>query len=167
MRTTVKIPNIMKVGAPRVHSLDLFKGDISLVSFDRFRYVGHNKYLKNVIYATIGPDSYLYIRSLNPQHRYLEMIRLTGVFSNPSQAFELRCSRNQEGDECDMMNTTFPLENKLIPDLVQVVVKELLGASYRPQDEKNNSQDDLSQLSGFLRNITNRDFQRRMNGEEE
>lgn len=153
-------PGTINIGSPRVHSSHFFSGDISLVSFDRFRYTGNNKYLKNVLYSTLGPDSHIYVKSANPQHKHLERISLTAVFSDPIKAFELRCDRDQPGTECDIMDIEFPLETKMISTLIQVVVKELLGASYRPQDNKNNATDDMSDLATFLMNATNRNFQR-------
>lgn len=165
LRTTEPIPNIMGIGAPRVHSVDFFTGNIYLISFDRFRYVGHNRYLKNVIYSTLAPDRRLYIKSANPQFIHLESIRVSGIFSDPIEAFNLRCDQDTD-DECDVLDTEFPLESPLIPVVIQMVVKDLLGAAYRPQDNKNNSSDDLSDLANFLMNITNRGFQRQINGED-
>ena len=45
MRSTQKIPDIMTLGQVKVHSGDYFNGEITYVSRDRLRYVGHNKWL--------------------------------------------------------------------------------------------------------------------------
>lgn len=143
LRSTVKIPFLMSIANPRVYPLDYFQGDISYISRDRFKYVGHNRYLQNILYTTLGPDNYLYMKSKNPQFRYLEKIKLTGVFYDFKDALQYQCVA--EGEEaCEILETTFPLEESLIPNLNQLVVAELLGSLYRPKDEQNDSNDSLS-----------------------
>ena len=64
----------MKIGNQKVYPTDFFQGEITLVSRERLRYVGHNKYLKNIIYCALGPDNHLYFKSSNPQHLYLKKV---------------------------------------------------------------------------------------------
>ena len=147
MRSTKKIPETMNIGQSRVHSDDYFNGEITYVSRDRLRYVGYNKYLKNIIYASIGPDNYLYFKSFNPQYLYLEKVKMTGIFEDPQAASELQCP-NKNGDTvCDILDKTFPIEEALIPPMIELVVKELLGAEYRPKDESNDAKDELSEVA--------------------
>jgi hypothetical protein len=56
----------------------------------------------------------------------------------------LSCEVQSGTANCDEDNRTFPLEEALIPPMIQLVVQELTGAIYRPKDEENNSTDDLS-----------------------
>ena len=115
------------------------------------RYVGYNKYLQNIIYASIGPDNYLYFKSNNPQYLYLEKVKMTGVFENSEEASKLQC----EGDnECDILDRIFPIEESLVSPMIELVVKELLGAQYRPEDNVNNAKDDISDLATFLQRNT-------------
>lgn len=146
LRSNQKIPYLMKIGAPMVYPIDYYQGDIAYISRERMRYVGHNKYLKNIIYASLGPDSYLYLKSSNPQYLYLEKIRMTGIFESPEDAINLQCLEDNEGSQCDILDNTFPIEESLVPQLIQLVVKELLGAEYRPEDKQNDSRDNLSQV---------------------
>lgn len=151
MRSTKKIPEAMSVGQSRVHSGDYFNGEVAYISRDRLRYVGHNKWLQNIIYATKGPDGYLYLKSSNPQLYYLEKIKFTGVFSDAEEASELEC---EQPESCDILDKQFPIEDALIPPLTELVVKELSGAIYKPEDSENNATDDLANLANFLaRNI--------------
>lgn len=166
LKSTVRTPATLKIGSSRLHPEDMFAGDMSLVSFDRFKYVGHNKYLKNVLYGTIAPDNHVYIRSANPQFKHLEKVRLTAVFTDPEDAHALSCDSNDTDGSCDVTETLFPLEARLIPNLIQVVVRELLGASYRPQDNNNNAKDDMGDIANLLASITNRNFQRLTRGED-
>ena len=145
LRSKDKIPFLMKLGNPSIYPVDYYQGDITIVSRDRMRYIGYNKYLKNIIYASIAPDNYIYFKSSNPQYLYLEKVKMTGMFEDPQKAFELQC----EGEEssCDILDATFPIEEALIPPMIELVVKELLGAEYRPEDKKNDATDNLSEVT--------------------
>ena len=76
----------MKIGNQKVYPTDFFQGAITLVSRERLRYVGHNKYLKNIIYCALGPDNHLYFKSSNPQHLYLKKAKMTGIFDDVQKA---------------------------------------------------------------------------------
>ena len=146
LRSKKKIPFLMKIGNPRVYPIDYYQGEITYVSRDRMRYVGYNKYLQNIIYASLGPDNYLYFKSFNPQFLYLEKIRMTGIFEDTLAASELQCPDKNGNIVCDVLDREFPIENALIPPLIQLVVEELTKAEYKPEDKENNSDDDLSEV---------------------
>lgn len=147
LRSKEKIPFLMKIGNPKVYPVDYYQGEITYVSRERMRYVGYNKYLKNIIYASIGPDNYLYFKSINPQYLYLEKARMTGIFEDPQAASELQCP-NENGDTvCDVLDREFPIEDALIPPMIELVVKELLGAEYRLEDKTNDAKDELSEVA--------------------
>ena len=146
LRSKKKIPFLMKIGNPRVYPIDYYQGEITYVSRDRMRYVGYNKYLQNIIYASLGPDNYLYFKSFNPQFLYLEKVRMTGIFEDTLAASELQCPDENGNIVCDVLDREFPIENALIPTLIQLVVEELTKAEYKPEDKENNSDDDLSEV---------------------
>lgn len=145
LRSEEKIPVLMKVGNPTLYTNDYYQGDITLVDRDRMKYVGYNKYLQNIIYASIGPDNYLYLKSSNPQYLHLEKVHITGLFEDPQQLHDLQC--NNDNYSNDILDSKFPIEEALIPPLLELVLKELLNAIYRPEDDNNNANDDLSNLS--------------------
>lgn len=147
LRSKEKIPFLMKIGNPRVYPIDYYQGEITYVSRDRMRYVGYNKYLQNIIYASLGPDNYLYFKSFNPQFLYLEKVRMTGIFEDTLAASELQCPDENGNIVCDVLDREFPIENALIPPLIQLVVEELTKAEYKPEDKENNSDDDLSEVT--------------------
>ena len=147
LRSKEKIPFLMKIGNPRVYPIDYYQGEITYVSRDRMRYVGYNKYLQNIIYASLGPDNYLYFKSFNPQFLYLEKVRMTGIFEDTLAASELQCPDENGDTVCDVLDREFPIENALIPPLIQLVVEELTKAEYKPEDKENNSDDDLSEVA--------------------
>lgn len=146
LRSNTKVPYLMKIGNPAIYPLDYYRGNITLVSRDRMVYVGYNKYLKNIIYASIAPDNYIYFKSSNPKFTELKKVKLTGIFEDSQKASELQCPCDMDASSCDILDKTFPIEDSLVPPLVELIVKELLGAEYRPEDSNNNAKDDLSEV---------------------
>lgn len=162
LKSKTKVPFLMKIGNPRVYPSNYFQGEITYVSRDRMRYIGHNKYMQNIIYASVGPDNYLYLTSSNPQFSYLEKVKFTGIFEDIETASELLCSNQEEDNNqeennnqsCDILDRDFPIEEGLVPQLIELSVKELLGSAYRPADEENNANDDLADIANFIRRNT-------------
>ena len=148
LRSANKLPIPMQIGSPKVTPLDYYQGEITFIPRERMRYVGHNRFLSNIIYCSIGPDQYLYFKSSNPQHMYLEKAKFTGIFESAQQASEIDCDQNTI---CDVLDKDFPIEESLISPLVSLVLKELAGPSWKPADDSNNASDDLSNLANFIR----------------
>lgn len=145
LKSSIKLPYTMKIGNSRVYPMDYYQGEISYVSRDRMRYIGYNKYMQNIIYCSIAPDGYLYFKSWNPQFLYLEKVKFTAVFEDVIEASNNECS---SGDNpCDIMDKTFPIEDALIPVVIELVVKELRSAEYLPEDKVNNADDQLSEVN--------------------
>lgn len=162
LRSKDKVPFLMQIGVPRVYPIDYYQGDITYISRDRMRYVGYNKFLKNIIYCSIGSDNYLYFKSCNPQHLYLEHVRLTGIFLNSIRASDLQCPDEEGNIVCDILDREFPIEDSLISPLIELTVKLLLGASYRPADPNNNAKDDLADMASFIARNTKSNFQKQL-----
>lgn len=141
LRSKVKVPTTLMLGNPRVFPIDFYQGNITFVSRDRMRFVGHNKWMKDIIYCSIGPDNYLYFKSSNPQYLYLEKVKFSAIFEDPEKVTEISC--NGEDVPCELMDRAFPIEEALVPPLIELVVKELRGAEYTPSDEINNAEDNL------------------------
>ena len=53
-----------------------------------------------------------------------------------------------------MLDREFPVEASLVPSIIELVVKELLGAEYRPKDLNNDATDDLSDIATFIKRNT-------------
>ena len=123
LKSKTKVPFLMKIGNPRVYPSNYFQGEITYASRDRMRYIGHNKYMQNIIYASVGPDNYLYLTSSNPQFSYLEKVKFTGIFEDIETASELLCSNQEEDNNqeennnqsCDILDRDFPIEEGLVP----------------------------------------------------
>lgn len=151
MKSTKKIPKMITTGIQKISSLDFFQGNFAYTNNERFKYVGSNPYLKNQIYGTIAPDSHLYLKSNNPQLYYLEKIKVTGIFEDSTKVADLQCPDEEGNTTCDILDMQFPLEDALIPPLVELIVKELGGQKYQSSDDENNAKDDLSTLAAYIR----------------
>ena len=146
LRSVNKIPYLMQLGSPRVTSSDYYQGDFNYVSRDRMRYVGYNKFLRNIIYCSKAPDGYLYFKSWNPQFLHLEKVSFNAIFEDAKEASELACPE-ENGAICKLEDKEFPIEDALVPPLIELVVKELRGPEYSPKDEDNNAHDNLDDLN--------------------
>ena len=146
LRSKDKIPVTLMIGNPRVYPIDYYQGEIAYISRDRMRYVGYNKWMKNIIYCSIAPDGYLYFKSWNPQFLYLEKVKFTAIFENAKEVSGLICN-GDEGTACDLLDRTFPIEEALVPPLIELVVNELRKAEYAPSDEENNADDNLDEVN--------------------
>ena len=163
LRTTEEIPKILEGTTPRVYPIDYYQGtNIAYVSRDRMRFVGNNKYLQNIIYTSLGPDLHLYLNSSNSQFLYLKKLRISAVFEDFDTASKYLCDSNGEDTSCDIMDADFPIRDYLVPALIELVVKELVGANYRPKDTANDATDDLADIATFLRRNMKSAFQKQI-----
>lgn len=161
LRTKNKIPSLLTIGDAKVYPIDYYIGDITMVSRERMKYVGHNRWLQNIIYCSIAPDGYMYFKSSNPQYLHLENVRMTGIFEDIDEVEELSCDKESS---CDILDRKFPIEEALIPQLIDTVVKFMTSGLYKPEDDDNNAKDDLATLMQFLRNNMKSDLQKQIEG---
>lgn len=167
LRSIDKIPNIMEeVTPPLIFPVDPISANdrISYTSINRLKYVGYNKWMGTIIYAAIDPDGYLLLKSNNPQFIHLSQVKFKGIFEDTDNAAKLSCNKDDEAN-CDLMENDYSIEEYMIPELIQSVVKELLGAEYRPTDSANNAQDDKAQMATFLRNNIKSPLQKQIEGD--
>lgn len=163
LRSQQEIPATLTIGNTQIYPVDYYQGEITFVSRERMRYVGHNKWLQNIIYASLGPDQHLYFKSSNPQYMYLKKVRMTGIFEDAESAAELQC--NSEGEKtCDVLDTPFPLEEGLVTSLIELAVKFLSGSIYKPKDSDNDASDNLSDIVTFLRQNLKSQLQKQIEG---
>lgn len=160
--STTTIPYLLSIGNPSVYTSDYyvdpffnqFVGPVNVVSRERLRYVGYRNHLKNQLYAAINPkNSKMELKvhqTLAPTiNKYINEheddvqfeIYLTGVFEDAWAV-----TNYQQGS----IDTEFPLEPALLPNLLQAVLKDILGAAYRPKDGSNDANDDLANLAYFI-----------------
>ena len=143
LRSKNKVPTTMMIGNPRVYPMDFYQGEITYISRDRMRYVGYNKFLRNIIYCSKAPDGYLYFKSWNPQFLHLEKVSFNAIFEDAKEASELACPE-ENGAICKLEDKEFPIEDSLVPVLISLVVQELAGPRDANKDENNDANDNLS-----------------------
>ena len=165
LRSVQKIPKILEGILPRVYPVDYYQGtNISYISRDRMRFVGSNKWLRNMIYVSTGPDFHLYLTSSNPQFFYLKKLRMSAIFEDFDDAAGLLCNNDGESTACDVLDEVFPIRDYLVPQLIELVVKELSVGLYKPKDAENNASDDLASMATFLRNNVKSPLQKQIEG---
>jgi len=150
--STNEIPDSLDIGVPTVAGADIFSGDLCMVSYSRFKYVGHNRWMKDITYVTTEGGK-VYMKSCNPMLYYMETATYRDIFSDPIEAAALSGDYevDAEGKLCHPYEVGFPLEDNLLPLVMQYVVKDLSGGVYKPKDSENNADDDLSALANFIR----------------
>ena len=148
LRTTKEVPATLPVGTTRLYtSGSYYKGNIEFVTKDRFKFVGNNKWLQNIIYATLDPNGRIYLTSSNPQFLYLKNAKLNGIFENAEEASDLECDTQEDATKCDILERDFPLEDALIAPLIELVAKELSPSIAAPEDKDNDADDGLPRIS--------------------
>ena len=152
LKSDQKIPDPMSMFEPTITTVnDLLFSNVTYIPAERMPYVGYNKWLKKIIYAARGTDGYLYLNSSNPQFLNLESVKMSGVFRDPEEAVKYACNDDGSSAVCDTMDMTFPLEDALIPHCIEMIVQELAGPRYAPDDKKNDDEDNLSGLAATTR----------------
>lgn len=147
VKSVQKVPSLINLNGSEAVTVtpkeDLFNSlEWTFITEQRFKVVGFNKWLSRIIYFTVGSDGYLYLKSINPDFKYLKKIMVSALFDDPIKAAEL----SSEGQDCDVLNTPFPLEEPLVPVLIDLIVEKLTPVVYKPEDEVNNASDDLTGL---------------------
>ena len=147
LRSTKPIPKILEGTQPRVYPIDYYQGtNITFVSRDKMRYTGTNKYLRNIIYSSLGPDLHLYLNSSYPQFLYLKKLRISAVFEDIDSVSDLLCDNEGSSESCDVLDMEFPIREYLVPTLIELVVKEISGQKYAPIDRRNDANDNLPEM---------------------
>lgn len=114
------------------------------VPASRLKYIGCNKWTKNLIYASVLPNKYLYLKSSNPNFKFLEQVKVNSIFNDPSKALEYSC--DSENKSCNILEADYPIESYMAPAIISYVVQELSASIYRPADIKNDAQDNLHEV---------------------
>lgn len=144
-RTVSPLPRVLPVGLPELYAPGYWDGHMALVSRQRMRHVGHDRYRRSVIYGAVAPDGRLYLAGADPAMLHLREARLSAIFEDPAEADAWACGG---GAPCDPLDAPLRAEEAHVPLIIQSVVRELSMAAYRPQDPANDSADALSAGGG-------------------
>lgn len=139
LRSTEVVPELLYSEAPvEMFSHDMVHTMVEFIPACRMRFVGHDRWLQNTIWASKSNDDHVYLFSNNPRFIHLERINMTSVFAEPRRVAELI----GRGMVCEPLDAEFPLQSDLVPQCIEMVVQELSGAKYVPEDKRNNAKDD-------------------------
>lgn len=142
--------------------------NVTMVSKERFPYVGTSKYMKNKIYGTLNSDHHIYLKSAKENFYddtdLQRVLFLNGVFESPMDALKNSCSSGISDPEsgkdciegngynkCEPLDNTFFIEDSLITQLLALVLNSIRQNVYNPNDKLNNANDDLSSIENFVR----------------
>lgn len=107
--------------------------EFEYVPYKRYKYTGNNKYTSSLNRATITPEGAVKT-SVGDQ-----TITVTAVLDDMlsyGYTMDERC----------------PIEDDLVAGVIELVVKDVLGIAYRPEDKINNGSDDLSTVGMATKN---------------
>lgn len=151
-----EIPGILNISLPKVEPGVFNSAEIVFTSENRLRYIGYNRFLPNIVYSCIGNGDKLCLKGKEDIVKNLKSINLYAVFSNPLEAYEFN------GETKDILDREFPMEDTLVPSVLELVLKDLTNGIYKPSDNTNDAQDALSDLAGFLRRNMKSQFQKQI-----
>ena len=156
-KSKTNVPHIMNIGKP-VISAECDQEEITFVPMDRFKYVGHNRFLNNIIYCTVNIDGKLEFNKMPTKKNgdtaiVCDKCTIYAIFSNPLDVYD---------NWYDILDENFPVEETLIPSILELVMKDLTNGIYKPSDNTNDAQDALSDLAGFLRRNMKSQFQKQI-----
>lgn len=154
--STKEIPGILSIALPKVESGVFNSKEIVFTSENRLRYIGYNRFLPNIVYSCIGNDNKLCLKGKEDIVKTLTTVFLNAVFANPLEA------DNFNNIIPDVLDREFPMEDTLVPSVLELVLKDLTNGIYKPSDNTNDAQDALSDLAGFLRRNMKSQFQKQI-----
>lgn len=166
LRSVEKVPYMMvNLGAHTVYPPAGFMyGNFQLVGNTQFKYTGNSPFLKSIVYVTIGPDDHLYLKSKNDDFMNLTKVMLSAIFEDPESAALMECNAcGEPTDDCELIDKRFPLDDSYLPLLMQLCVRDITGAAWKPSDSDNNASDDLSRFAQILNRYTTQAFKNQMN----
>lgn len=150
LKSVEKIPDTLS--KLNINLNNFFKSsNLVYIDAERFKYQGCNKWLNSLIYTSVLPDGYLYLKSGDSHFRYLKSIKGYGVFADPQEAAKYSCDEDGE-NSCDFLEAEYPIEDHMVAFLIQCVVRELSESIYRPADIRNNATDDLDKIGQIPKN---------------
>lgn len=124
---------------------NIFKGDYAIIPQERFKYVGENKWLKKFAYVTISPDYLLCVKLADTSLELPTTLLVQGILEDPKKDVSrvLPIVTNY-------LDMQYPLEDALVPPLLELVVKDIVESVYRPEDTVNNATDDLAKTAAKI-----------------
>ena len=154
--STKEIPSILNIALPEIWRDEFKNEECVFTTGKRLKYTGFNRFLKKIIYCSVSNEKKLWLKSGNEELKNIRQVDLYAVFANPLEAYDFI------GPNPDVLDLDFPLEDTLVPTVLELVLKDLTNGIYKPSDNTNDAQDALSDLAGFLRRNMKSQFQKQI-----
>lgn len=146
LKTVKKIPKFLSYqGRPAITGIYLagdYKSPISLVEFERLKYIEYGKYHGKKPIAFVNGD-YLYIQPVGIEHMLLESVYLQGVIAD---TLELEEYNTCDNGECFSLDDRYPFPDKKLAYIKPYVMNQFLAGIQLPVDKTNDSRDRLEQI---------------------
>ena len=113
---------------------------------DRRLFLRQSQFLKNVNYFYFLNGTL----TLDAGNKFFTDYSSNNLIANLKAVFESPSKIYSEYVEVDPMNQIFPLEESLISPLLEMVVKDLTSAMFKPEDDVNNGKDETGDLNKFM-----------------
>ena len=140
LRTKNKVPNTVEFHHSKAITSITAKR-FNLIDYDRVPFIGEGRTTKKTIYAFMY-DQYIYVISKNVAVSLIKKITIRGIFEDPTAIAQfLACSEN---NICWTPNDPYPINQWMWAYVKEQVMQQLLRKRGIPQDDSNNSQDDLA-----------------------
>lgn len=123
----------------------ILNSETTFITRDRARYITYNRYNKNIIYSFIDENKKLICYMSDYRITDIDIfnnLELIAIFQDCLEVDRLKTNNTQE-----LLDCVFPLEVNLTQPLIELVIKEITQAEYRPDDTINNGTDDLSKVN--------------------
>lgn len=143
IKSTKPIPSTLelhhKSAVFKATSKELTGYPFSIVTWNQFPYTSLNKYTKNEIFVSIGPDGYLYAKSSNKLIKFVETILMTMILEDPTDIKDFILCPTGVG--CfDLDTFDYPIKAYAFAQIVEQVMTVFLGKLQTPEDEENDSE---------------------------
>lgn len=120
----------------RVTSGSYNDSQFTFVPASRFAYIGENKWLQSQIYVCLGTDNRLYFKSSNPVFKALDQVKVSYVAEDPEACYPQTVEYDENIDFWDM---DYKLEEAMVSQLTDIIVKKLAGMLQMKEDNQNDS----------------------------
>lgn len=137
LRSVDKIPDTL-IGSHIVTTANEFGDRINFLPSKQYKAAGNSKFYTKGIFATIGSDKHLYIKSNNPNISFIECVSVSGVFDNPSSIIN--------NEDCEPLDIEFPIDGSLAVLVIQSTINDLTNSAYKQSDVVNDGRDGIENM---------------------
>ena len=164
LKSDTQIPYMLQLGIPRIvlDGEDYYNYRFELTSRERLPFVGNSKYTSMISYCAISETGNLLMKNKEsywvnstvepPVISYVgpKKLKLVGIFENPREVDD-ETSFGESSTDTHEWDKNIPIEESLITALIEMVIKEIAGSVYRPNDIQNNNVDDNADMATFIK----------------